>query len=218
MEALTKLAEHYGDVALAEPRDPFEAIVWENAGYLVDDERRGEVFRRLRDDIGVEPPALLSAGHKRIERALTGGGMQPGHRAAKVLRSAELAVEVADGELLQTLRSLDARNARASLKRFPGVADPGADKLMLLAGLSDAPALDSNGLRVLVRLGAIEELKSYQATYKLGVAYLRAHGVDSAAAALRAFVLLRHHGRELCKRSSPLCAPCPLRSVCPSAR
>lgn len=218
MEAQTKLAAYYGDVALPEPRDPFEAIVWENCGYLVDDNRRAEVYRRLRDTIGITPLKLLAAGSKCIEPALVGGGMEPARRAAKVLASAELVLEAADGDLLGTLRSLDARAARALLKRFPGIADPGADKLMLLAGLSDAPALDSNGLRVLVRLGAIEERKSYQTTYKLGVAYLRDNGVDSADASLGAFVLLRHHGRELCRRSAPLCSTCPLRSGCPSRK
>jgi endonuclease III len=140
--------------------------------------------------------------------------MEPARRAAEVLRSAELVLEAADGDLSIMLRSLGPREARALLKRFPGIADPGADKLMLLAGLSDAPTLDSNGLRVLVRLGAIEERKSYQTTYKLGVDYLRNHGVRSASAALKAFVLLRRHGRELCKRSVPICAPCPIRSSC----
>ncbi len=218
METVAKLAARYGDVALPEPRDPFEAIVWENAGYLVDDARRADVFRRLRETIGLTPPALLAAGPKRVEDALVGGGMEPARRAAKLLRSAELVLEAADGDLLGTLRSLDERKARALLKRFPGIADPGADKLMLLAGLSEAPALDSNGLRVLVRLGAIEDKKSYQTTYKLGVTYLRDNGIASTGASLRAFALLRHHGRELCKRSVPLCAPCPLRSGCPSAR
>lgn len=214
MEALTKLRTHYGDVAPSEPRDPFQAIVWENCGYLVDGVKRAEVYRCLRDTIGIEPAALLAAGHKRVERALTGGGMEPARRADKVLRSAELVLEAADGDLLATLRSLDMRQARTLLKRFPGIGDPGADRLLLLAGLSDAPALDSNGLRVLVRLGAIEEKKSYQTTYKLGVAYLRANGVASTESALQAFALLRHHGRELCKRSVPLCGKCPLRSIC----
>jgi endonuclease III len=213
---LAKLSAHYGDVELPEPRDPFEAIVWENAGYLIDDDRRSEVFDRLRDAVGVDPHALLSTGLKRIERALEGGGMQPARRAEKVLRSAELAFEAADGDLLQALRLLDAQGARGLLKRFPGIGDPGADKLMLIAGLSDEPALDSNGLRVLVRIAAIEEQKSYGATYRLGVRYLRENGVDSADAAVKAFLLLRLHGRELCKRSIPICTPCPLRRGCPS--
>lgn len=203
---------------MPEPRDPFEAIVWENSGYLVDDAKRAEVYCRLRDEIGIDPTALLCAGHKRVERALAGGGMEPARRADKVLRSAELVLEAADGDLMGTLRSLDERKRRALLKRFPGIADPGADKLLLLAGLSGAPALDSNALRVLVRLGAIEERKSYQSTYKLGVSYLRANGVDSAAAALSAFALLRHHGRDLCKRRVPHCGNCPLRSACGFAR
>jgi endonuclease III len=214
---LAALRSHYGDVALPEPRDPFESIVWENAAYLVDDARRALVFARLRDAVGLEPVALLAAGAKRIEKALHGGGMQPAHRTAKVLRCAEIALEYAGGDVLGTLRALDGRKARNLLKRFPGVADPGADKLLLLAGLSSAPAIDSNGLRVLVRLGAIDEQKTYAATYRLGIAYLNSHGVDTDQKALEAFALLRRHGRELCKRSRPVCGPCPLRPGCPSA-
>ena len=47
--------------------------------------------------------------------------------------------------------------ARRALKRFPGIADPGADKLLLFAGVTPYLALDSNGLRVLLRLGYGEE-------------------------------------------------------------
>lgn len=203
---LARLQKQYGDVALAEPRTPFALIVWENCAYLVDDERRAQTFASLRKTIGITPVKLVAAGPKKIEAAIRDGGMQPPHRAAKVFECAQLALEVSDDEWRD----------RKMLKRFPGIADPGADKVLLLCGLSDAPALDSNGLRVLERLHVVKPGQAYAAAYRAGVGALSAAGVRGQKA-LAAFALLRAHGRELCKRAAPLCADCSLQGSCPSA-
>jgi len=202
----------------SEPHEPFALIVWENAAYLVDDERRSRVFTRLKRQVGVDPIKLLAAGARRIQAAISeDGGMRPPHRASKVYRCAELAIEFAGGDLLAQLRASPPASQKRLLKRFPGIGNPGADKILLLCGLGGAPALDSNGLRVLERLGFIDDAGSYDATYRAGVAYLRAHGVCDAASSIDAFELLRAHGRELCKRTNRQCAQCPLRRQCPSS-
>ena len=205
-QMLARLHKQYGDVALAEPRTPFALIVWENCAYLVDDERRAQTFASLRKTVGITPVKLVAAGTKKIEAAIRDGGMQPPHRAAKVFESAQLALDVSDDEWRD----------RKVLKRFPGIADPGADKVLLLCGLGDAPALDSNGLRVLERLHVVAPGQAYAAAYRAGVGALSQAGVRGQKA-LDAFALLRAHGRELCKRAAPLCAACPLRRSCPSA-
>lgn len=208
------LEKTYGSGTIPEPCDPFEAIVWENCAYLVDDERRAATYEALRKRVGVTPLELFSAGMKTIEAAISGGGMKPAHRAAKVLLSAEIALEFAEGDLAGALAKSDERARRRLLKRFPGIGDPGADKILLIGGYANTPALDSNGLRVLERLGAIPPSSSYAMSYREGVAYLREQKVD----AREAFALLREHGRTLCKRTNPLCAECPLRKRCPSAK
>jgi len=213
-----RLKRFYGAVAAPEPRDPFALIVWENAAYLVDDERRALVFARLRERVGIEPAPLLAAGAAAIEEAIRDGGMQPSHRAEKVLRCALIAIDYADGDLHGALRALDARSRRKLLKRFPGIGDPGVAKVLLFAGLASDPALESNGLRVLERLGVVAAGQPYASAYRAGVAYLAEVGIESAAQAIDAFVLLRHHGRELCKRTNPACEPCPLRGQCAYAR
>ncbi len=139
--------------------------------------------------------------------------MQPAHRAAKVKRCAEIALEKADGDLERALKVLPLAKARTLLKCFPGIAEPGADKVLLLCGLAGSPALDSNGIRVLARLGFIAEEPSYARMYRAGVAVIRSEGMARSKAAT-AFALLREHGRELCKRSLPLCAACPLQKKC----
>lgn len=203
---LAKLHRQHGDVELPEPRSPFALIVWENCAYLVDDERRAQTFENLRKTIGITPTKLLAAGVKKIETAIRDGGMSPPRRAAKVFDSAQIAIDL----------SKEAWGERKVLKRFPGIADPGADRVLLLCGLSDAPALDSNGLRVLERLKVVKPGQAYAAAYRAGVAALAEAGVRGQKA-VEAYALLRIHGREICKRSSPHCGACALRRECPSS-
>jgi endonuclease-3 len=211
------LRVQYGAVELPEPREPFELVVWENCAYLVDDERRAQTFEQLRTAVGITPSKLLGAGAKKVEAAIGGGGMQPSHRAAKVLRCAEIALTHADGNLAAALGTLAEKARRTLLKRFPGIADPGADKVLLFSGLAHEPALESNGLRVLERLHFVKPGLEYAVTYRAGVGVLSAAGVRGQEA-LDAFALLRAHGRELCKRTSPLCPACSLHRSCPSVR
>jgi len=215
---LARLKKLYGNVPVLEPRDPFALIVWENAAYLVNDERRSLVLETLNERIGVTPDALLAAGVRKIEAAIRDGGMQPPHRAAKVFQCAQIVVAYAGGDLFEALRSLDPKAGRTLLKRFPGIAEPGATKVMLFCGLASGPAIESNALRVLGRLGLIDEGLPYAAGFRAGVAYLLEHGVATRRRAIEAFSLLRHHGRELCRRAHPDCGRCPLRTDCRYAR
>jgi endonuclease III len=75
-------------------------------------------------------------------------------------------------------------------------------------------ALESNGLRVLLRLGFGEEKKSYSTTYRL-VQHAAIEGLDKDCSWLiQAHLLLRRHGQELCRRSEPMCDKCPLAEDC----
>ena len=210
---LASLKKRYGPGRLPEPVDPFAAVVWENCAYLVDDARREATFENLRKRVGITPRKLVAAGVKAIEPAIREGGMQPVRRAQKVLRCAEIAVAYADGDLADALARGGDRERRRLLKRFPGIGDPGVDKLLLIGGYADVPALESNGLRVLERIGAIPEGSPYASAYREGVRYIGEQRAD----ALDAFILLREHGRTLCKRTNRQCGECPLRSWCPSS-
>ncbi len=75
-------------------------------------------------------------------------------------------------------------------------------------------ALDSNGLRVLCRVGFAEEQKNYSATYGLVQDAIREQLPRDYDSLIRAHQLLRQHGQELCKRSKPLCIECPVLHSC----
>ena len=107
--------------------------------------------------------------------------------------------------------------ARALLKRFPVIGDPGADKVLLFAGIDPRPGMDPNGLRSLVRLGYFAQQPSYAGSYRTAVALLAAAAPRDRQWLVDAYLRLRAHGKTLCRRGVPLCHACPLDPVCAHA-
>ena len=80
----------------------------------------------------------------------------------------------------------------------------------MFTGRAAIPALESNGVRALVRLGFAKEGKSYSGTYKALRAAITPECEMNCAWLARMHRLLRTHGQELCKNSRPICDACPL--------
>ncbi len=192
--------------------DPLALIVWENIGYLIDDVRRGELFEEFRERVGLDADKMMRAPGGVLLDIAKRGGMNPGTRVSRLKNIASIVRE--SGELPAALKSLPLAKARALLKKFPGIGDPGADKILLFSGVSVQPALESNGLRVLVRLGFAPQQPSYSSSYKAAVGALKEQGVMERAWLMRAYAVLRAHGQALCKRAAPNCIACPLDKSC----
>ena len=94
------------------------------------------------------------------------------------------------------------------------IGEPGADKILVFAGRARLLPLDSNGLRVLQRLGLTTDEKDYRAAYRRAQEVLAPALPRGPDALIDAYQLLRHHGQELCRRSEPACDRCPLRKFC----
>ncbi len=199
------------------PRDPFAQVMWENIGYLIDDQRRTLLFREFQDRIGLNPAAVRDADGAVLLDIARRGGMHPDRRVGRWRDIAEITLSRAAGDLEGTLRALPLAKARALLKLYPTIADPGADKVLLFAGVAPRPSLESNGVRSLVRMGFVIEQKDYPRTWRLAVDTLeRQLGADFDALT-RAYLRLRAHGQSLCKRSTALCGACPLDETCAHA-
>src|SRR5262249_44624403 len=124
-----------------------------------------------------------------------------------------IAAEDFGGNLKPILR-LPLTEAKKALRKFPSIGEPGAEKILLFAGSHPVLALDSNGLRVVLRLGFGKEEKSYAKSYR-SVQDALAPGLPLDTAFLtEAHQLLRRHGQELCKTSHPKCEACPLNEQC----
>lgn len=195
--------------------DAFELVLFENVAYLAPDDRRIEAFEHLRTTIGLEPQAILEATDAQLE-AVTAAGILEGTSAEKLRRCAEIAIRDFDGDLSAVV-SGPVPAAKKALRRFPGIGEPGAEKILLFAAGHPFLAPDSNALRVLTRIGLIDGAGSYANTYAAAREVAKSLGTDPAAFR-RARGLLRVHGRTTCRRSSPACSDCPLAAECAYAQ
>src|SRR5262249_42599368 len=133
-------------------------------------------------------------------------------RALRMKQSAELVRDDFAGDLNAALK-LDFKQARKAFAKFPMIGEPGAEKILLFAGGHKCLPLESNGLRVVVRLGFGEERKNYSTMYRRTQEKLPIEGW-SAERLIAAHQLLRRHGQETCRRTDPACGGCPVRSDC----
>ena len=211
-----KLQQHYGSPASPPSTDPLELVIWENIAYLASDKRRAEAFATLKRSIGTRPEQILAAKHSALA-SIGKAGILPDVSAEKLLSIGKIAFEEFDSDLSPVLKK-PLPQAKKALKRFPSIGDPGAEKILLLTRSYPVMALDSNGLRVLCRVGFAEEQKNYSATYRLAQDAVHGQLPRDYDSLIRAHQLLRQHGQELCKRSNPRCAECPVRNGCNHGR
>jgi endonuclease-3 len=183
--------------------------------YLASPARRREAFELLRSTVGTSPKAILAAKRQALEK-VTSRGILKATFAAKLRECARIARDDFGGDLEGAVRQpLD--RAKRALRFFPGIGEPGAEKILLFAGRHALLAPDSNALRVLVRLGLIGEGTSYSRTYAAARAAADAFSADLPFLR-QAHQLLQTHGQTLCKRSVPRCTECPLAPECAHAR
>ena len=213
VELLGKL---YGPQAPPPARTALDWILWENAAYLVPHGQRLECFQALQRLAKRGASGLARARREDLLDIARRGGMQPEGRVQKWLEIARLVEDELGGELEHVL-ALPLPKARAVLKRFPGIGEPGAEKILLFTGTHPSLAPESNGLRVLVRLGHAREEKSYAATYRSQREALAPLAARGCAWLQRAHLLLQRHGQQTCKRTTPRCDECVLSAACPSA-
>ena len=207
------LRQQYGEPAAPPANGPFELVLWENACYLLPDTRRREVFEALRDTVGLNAKAIHNAPDAVLLPLATRGGMRPETRVFRWREIARITLTQFDGDLNAILRKPYAEAKRA-LKQFPTIGDPGAEKILLLCGISSGLPLESNSLRVLVRLGRGRLQKSYGATYRSVQDDLLPELPKDPSVLKEAHFLLREHGKVLCKEKAPMCAKCPVAKGC----
>lgn len=212
-EIVRQLRNRYGRPKPPKVTDPFGMILWENVAYLLDDDRRAAAFDALRKKVGTTPARIAGAPAETLLEVARLGGMLPEMRAGRIRFIAALAMSEFQGDLWQVLK-LPLPRARKALKLFPSIGDPGADKILLFTATAPILALDSNALRVLVRLGFGVQRNSYSATYRSAQAALAGQTGNHCAFLVEAHQLLRRHGQELCRAKQPACSACPLVTGC----
>lgn len=210
---LSRLKRRYGEPELPPAKGPFELVLWENACYLLPDARRREVFEGLRARVGLTADAIWQADHSTLLELAKRGGMRPETRVFRWREIARITRAEFGGDLDSILAEPFAA-ARRALCKFPNLGQPGAEKILMQCGKAEGLPLESNGCRVLLRLGFGRAQKSYGSAYRSIQEAIAPQVPKTAAAIAGAHFLLRAHGKDTCKTNAPLCSTCSLASMC----
>ena len=214
----------YGPQKAAGPSDPYEMIVFLNCGYPATDASCAKGFDALKREVGVGPKELLAASKARLSKLMRLGGIVPEKRAERLKEIARSAKDSFDGDLTAALKKRlqeekqqpgkGVRGAKKVLQEFPVIGEPSAEKMLLFSKLAPIAAVPSAFVGVPIRLFVGQEGKNYAADYRAAREILTVGLPESFEARQRAYLLLKKHGQEICKRSNPKCQICPLTGQC----
>ncbi len=212
-ELLDKLERLYGKQRPSWPVDVYEFIVWWNCGYPASDVTCAKGWGKLQSEVGTDPRSLRKATSGKIASALRAGGIVPELRASRLKEIATRVEEEFGGDLRKAL-TVALPQARKTLKKFPGIGDPGADRILLFAGIAPVAAVPSNCAQVLTRILHGQERENYGVNYRQAQQAIAADVPEEFEARTRTYLLLKQHGQEICKRAHPKCEECPVSANC----
>jgi|SRR5580704_12543811 endonuclease-3 len=221
---LDALEKHYGVQAAAGPNDPYEMILFVNCGYPATDASCSRGYEALKRDVGTKPEKILAAPKAKLAKLMRLGGIVPELRAERLRTIAKIVNEEFGGDLKWSLEKLmreekkgagnGIRLAKKALKEFPVIGEPGADKILLFAGLAPVAAVPSACPAVPQRMLFGEEDKNYGAGYRAAQEAMAEELPQSFDARQWSYLLLKRHGAEICKRTKPKCEICPVSEMC----
>jgi endonuclease III len=210
---LDRLESLYGRQEPGWPVEPYSFLIWWHCGYPASDATCTRGWNALNKEVGIESHQILAATQASLARALKAGGMVPELRAMRIQQIAERVENEFSGDIRNALRGR-IEDVRKRLKKFPGIADPGADRILLFGKIGPVAAVASNCPHVLVRIQLGLERESYSVNYREAQSLIEAEIPEEFQSRMRAYLLLKEHGQTICKRSKPKCKECPVGAHC----
>jgi DNA (cytosine-5)-methyltransferase 1 len=200
-------------------------ILSETVYILLTKQTREPVYQRVFAELRSRFPTWLHLRRARpgtVERVIRPAGF--GSQRAGQLQALMREVENANRELgigphgaepgdltLEFLREWTSDEAEAFLENLPGIGPKSARCVLSYALGEDRLAVDTHVRRILARLGVVPDRpgKPDHDAFEAAV---------PPARRVRLHVNLVHHGRAVCKETSPRCGECPLVSFCATGR
>jgi endonuclease III len=223
-DILDVLEKMYGPQHIAGPADPYEMIVYLNCGYPASDAACSKGFDALKRELGLSLKEILAAPRSKLVKLLRLGGIVPEVRADRLKEIARKVKAEFGGDLKAALKSSmrqekqqtdkGIRGGKKILQQFPVIGEPSAEKILLFSKLAPVAAVPSANVEVPARLWIGKTGKSYASDYRAAREILNSGLAQSFEARQRAYLLLKKHGQQTCKRSHPKCEICPLTGQC----
>ncbi len=192
----------------ASSSDPFETLIMTVVSQNTADRNTEKAFENLSKCFKITPEVLANAKPNQIEACLRNAGLYR-NKARAIKQISKTILEKFHGDL-EAIMSMPFENARAALLQFPGVGPKTADVVLLFAANRPTLPVDTHVSRVSKRLG----LAPAEGNYEIVRESLQS--LYESKDYLAIHVLLISHGRKYCKARNPICAQCPLSTLCPS--
>ena len=223
LQILDALETAYGNQRLAGPTDPYEMIVFLNCGYPASDAKCAKGFEALKREVGVEPKKILAVPKAKLAKVMRPSVIIPRLCADRLKEIARKVKSELKGDLTAVLKERlreakepgkGPRSPKKVLQQFPVIGEPSAEKILLFSGLAPVAAVPSAFVDVPVRIFIGQPGKNYAADYRAAREILDSELPKTFEARQRAYLLLKKHGQDICKRSKPKCEVCPLAAQC----
>jgi len=192
------------------PRDPFQTLIRTVLSQATNDRNRDRAYSNLEKKYKINPKELANANAKGIEETIRVGGLYR-NKARKIKQLSQTVLKQFNGSL-NFIHSESLEKSRELLMDIPGVGPKTADVVLLFSAKKPTVPVDTHVNRVSRRLGL--------APLKSGYEDVR-HALESLYDSkdyLAIHLLLISLGRKYCRARNPLHKPCPVNSLCPTAR
>jgi len=183
-------------------RNPFKVLIATILSQSSTDKAALKSFKKLEEDIGVEPSKLVKAKIEEIANAIRESGLQ--NQKAKAIK--EIA-EIMLNTNLEEIMKEDIQRAREKLVSLPKVGYKTADVLLASFGKPIIP-IDTHVERVVKRLGIIRKEAKYEEIR------MKLEEIVPENYRHKFHLLLIAHGRKTCKSKMPLCSQCKIFEYC----
>ena len=192
-----------------EPRyDPITELVFTILSQHTSDRNSERAFAQLMETFG-SLEAVAEGDTEIIAQSINIGGLAR-IKAPRIKQVLNMILELNGSFDLSFLREMPLEEAKAWLRRLPGIGPKSAAIVLCFSLGMPAMAVDTHVYRVSKRLGLIGPKDTVERAHEVLEGVVEPHQV------YRLHVALITHGRRVCKAPRPLCHQCVLAYGCPS--
>ncbi|MFC1926197.1 endonuclease III domain-containing protein [Chloroflexota bacterium] len=204
------LAREYGDLNWYSHREPLAELILTILSQNTSDHNSRRAFSSLISTFG-SLHAIADADVESIAQAIKIGGLAR-VKAPRIKRIIEQILAERGSLDLSFLAGLPIDEAKAWLRRLPGVGPKTVGCVLLFSLGKPVLPVDTHVYRVARRLGLIGAKVSAERAHEILGSVVPDEDV------YRFHIYLIQHGRSVCKAQSLHCAQCALREDCPTGR
>ena len=207
-DVMVILGKEYGPIEWVPRYDPASELVYTILSQHTSDVNSKRAFESLMDAFG-SLDDVAEAPATRIEKAIRMGGLAK-TKAPRIKSVLKQIHEELGSYDLSFLREMPLEEAKAWLKRLPGIGPKTAAIILCFSLGMPAMPVDTHIFRVSKRLGLIPQKATADQAHDILEPMVGPEDVFAF------HLYLIRHGRQVCKAQRPRCDSCVLAGGCPS--